>query len=167
MNCLTNNIDKKDFENDVEIGSVKSNYGQDTIVHNTDEKNLSNIKNEYKHSNIEIIPIVERQPRQEAPQTHQEVYHNHQESQPRLNRVLTKKEYIWRSCCMDIQPDAALFFVQIFILLVGLAFCMYKLIDPNLSCDQMNAYFFFFGTLLGWVKEAPKISSRTNHDVID
>lgn len=166
MNCLANNIDKKDFENDMEIGLAKSNYRSDTIVHNTNEKNLSDIKND-KHSNIEIIPIVERRPRLEALQTHQEVCHNRQESLPRFNRVLTKRERIWRSCCIDIQPDAALFFVQIFILLVGLAFCMYKLIDPNLSCDQMNAYFFFFGTLLGWVKEAPKISSRTNHDITD
>lgn len=79
------------------------------------------------------------------------------EHPPRIHRSLTMNERLWESCCLTIHPTAALFFTQISILLIGVAFCIYKLTDTELPCPEMNAYFFLLGNLICWVKEPPKI----------
>jgi len=79
---------------------------------------------------------------------------------PRLERKETWSDYVWRSCCIDIHPGVALFCSQMIIMLSVLAFCAYKL-SSNLECPQMNAYFFLLGSMLGWVKEPPKLRPQT------
>jgi hypothetical protein len=68
-----------------------------------------------------------------------------------------KYDNTWKSACFTLDRRAIRFFTQLFIGLVIIFFCIFKLMDENLSCESSNTYISLLSTTIAIFLPSPTI----------
>ena len=64
-----------------------------------------------------------------------------------------KNEFLWRSCCLTLDKRATIFFSQLSISLIIIAFCLYQLVHL-IDCEPQQAYIGLLTLILGvWLPQ--------------
>jgi ABC-type nickel/cobalt efflux system permease component RcnA len=56
---------------------------------------------------------------------------------------------IWTSCCVRVNKSVVIYFSQLFIGVLVLAFAFYQLVRSNFQCDQSSPYLSLISFVLG------------------
>jgi hypothetical protein len=75
-----------------------------------------------------------------------------------VNSVGIPQKYLWRSCCMEFDSRAVVFFSQLIISTGVMMFCIYQLATHE-DCETQKSYSSLLTFLIGIHLPAPKISS--------
>ena len=67
----------------------------------------------------------------------------------------------WRSCCLRMNPQAAVFFSQLFISSIVILFCIYEL-NSSTDCDTRGFYSALLTLILGWFVPSPGVQQLQN-----
>ena len=68
---------------------------------------------------------------------------------------------LWQSCCgCMIDRRATVFFSQLSIVMVLVAFCCYMLVQRDIECHEQNTYISLLTMVVGLFLPAPRIGKR-------
>jgi hypothetical protein len=78
----------------------------------------------------------------------------------KTDEIQFRRMTFWKSCCGVVDKRAIQYFVQVFIGLVVILFCMYQITDaPMRVCDSEDdntVYVALISTVIGWFLPSPK-----------
>lgn len=73
------------------------------------------------------------------------------------NNENTDENDLWRSCCLEMDSSAVLFFSQLFISLIVVIFCIYMLVMSK-TCEADSLYSGILSLILGSYLPTPSMS---------
>jgi hypothetical protein len=71
----------------------------------------------------------------------------------------TPPKYVWRSCCMECDSRAVVFFSQFCVSVGVISFCIYQMAIHD-DCESQKGYGSLLTFLVGLLLPSPKISSN-------
>ena len=85
-----------------------------------------------------------------------------QQGQIRMNVIAPEDDgdavsHIWRSCCLEIDKRATLFFTQLGLTLILLCLCIIELVKQKNSCEDSAPYLALLATLIAYWLPQPTL----------
>lgn len=68
-----------------------------------------------------------------------------------------KERAPWKFCCTTIPRSEVVFFVQVFVILILLLFCVYKLGCGKLSCEENAVWVSLLSSVVGYILPNPSL----------
>lgn len=77
-----------------------------------------------------------------------------------IERKDFENDNLYQSCLCSRPSDKRLlkFLCQLFICIITMAFCIYKLVDPKIECESQSVYIGIFTSVIGLWLPTPTIN---------